>query len=710
MQHKKLFEALYESCDTGRINIRPLPSGKNEFFELGEDISDCLKRHSGESLYFAVALRNGGATKEHITQIPAVWCDCDFKDISAEKLRKKVREFPFKPSAIVHSGGGVHLYWILKEPAEKSDIPTIENINKRIMSVLGGDPKAVDASRILRIPGTVNRKPERNGAICELKEINAFRYSLDDFDVLPEITEEKPKVKKILKGVPKGERDDSLFKYACRLRSLNTDYDEAEVLILKAASECKPPMPEREAIKCLKSAWKKPAGKSDNILNYLYQNEDGDAALYVKLFKGKICYDHAANEWYQWQGNFWAVDKVGNYLAQTTAVIELYQSELPNQKENPVATEDLKKRIKALQTLKRKKSILELARSGENSLGMSGDEWDSDGMVLACKNAVIDLKTGQARPGKPSDYIRKHCNANWQGLNHVSELWEKFHSDVIGDADTIEFNQRLLGYGITGGTQYHILPIYWGTGRNGKGTLVETIAHVMGQYAMKTRSESLIDDPKGMKQSHDADKVSLKGRRLVWASETEDGCKLSTARVKELVGGDTLSARSPYGKRPVDFVPTHKLFLLTNHLPHIQPNDLAIWERVRKIEFNKNFLDNNPDTDHDLPEKLKDEADGILSWLVRGCLKFQADGLRAPESVLAATKQYRKKEDLIEQFLEECCIRKPDTLIKSGNLHAAYKAWCEADGTKATNNKKFKDELILKGFETHHDGRNSWIK
>lgn len=157
---KDFLGRIYENCDKGQIETRALPGGTREFHDLGDwsSIEEWCKKHSKQDLYFAVATRKGGGTKKHIVEIPAVWVDVDFKDSSRKDALKRIKEFPLKPSVRVSSGGGYHLYWKLKEPASKKDIAMIEEINRWLATCLGGDSSATDASRILRIPDTLNYK------------------------------------------------------------------------------------------------------------------------------------------------------------------------------------------------------------------------------------------------------------------------------------------------------------------------------------------------------------------------------------------------------------------------------------------------------------------------------------------------------------------------------------------------------------------------
>jgi replicative DNA helicase len=200
MSRTDFFNKLFQFCE-GQIEIRPIP-GERRFFNI-EDIAG-IKAHCAEyqksNLYFGVATRDGkGGCKENIVHFPCVWCDLDFKTTPREVAAQNLKEFPFRPSIIVKSGGGIHLYWLLKEPAEKQHIEAIEDVNHRIADKLGGDNNACDAARVLRVPGTKNRKPEYNPApLCEVTQQNDFFYTLDDFlEILPESTHKSKKSKEI---------------------------------------------------------------------------------------------------------------------------------------------------------------------------------------------------------------------------------------------------------------------------------------------------------------------------------------------------------------------------------------------------------------------------------------------------------------------------------------------------------------------------------
>ena len=191
MNQSDFFNTLFQFCE-GKIEVRPIP-GEPDFFDIDDlgEISAYCKTHKSKNLFIGLATRDGKTTpegkkggKDNIVDIPCVWCDVDFKDIPMEMVREKLSAFPFKPSIIVKSGGGVHLYWLLKEPVGQDDITAIEDINHRIADNLGGDHNSCDAARVLRIPGTKNRKynPPRE---CEAVRIENSFFALDDFQGLP---------------------------------------------------------------------------------------------------------------------------------------------------------------------------------------------------------------------------------------------------------------------------------------------------------------------------------------------------------------------------------------------------------------------------------------------------------------------------------------------------------------------------------------------
>jgi putative DNA primase/helicase len=452
--------------------------------------------------------------------------------------------------------------------------------------------------------------------------------------------------------------------------------------------------------------------KPYNVLNALRDGQDGDARLLIKLCHDKLVYDHASGTWYCWNAHFWEEDLISDVIGSVDGVIEIYKQEVLNQaklrtaavssgekekeKKAKDAEEALLKRIRQLHTLDGKGSVITLARSGKNSIGITGNEWDPDPWQLGCRNGVIDLRSGHFRDGRPDDFIKTVCPTEWQGFDASAPIFQQFLSDVFNaDQELIGFIQDLFGYSITGTCQNHIFPILWGQGRNGKGTLLELFKFVLGDLVGPVASEMLLRQDR-VKQSGSASPeiLALRGRRIAWASETDDGSRFSVARLKWLVGGDSLVGREPYGKREISFRPTHTLFLLTNHKPQASADEYAFWQRVCLVPFTLSFVDdpkepNEKKRDPDLLEKLKTEASGILSWLVKGALRSQEKGLSVPESVKAATNEYRSEEDIIGHFIKDRCKLCATYQAKASDLYKAYQEWCLQSGHRHMSVTKF---------------------
>jgi putative DNA primase/helicase len=459
---------------------------------------------------------------------------------------------------------------------------------------------------------------------------------------------------------------------------------------------------------------------SETILKALRENEDGDAYLFIKTFKDRYCYDHAADQWYYWNDHYWRLDKIDHTVRLVRQIVDMYTDQkiyevLSAQKaekdgDNKKAVQHksiaklLDDRIQSLGTMKRKNNIIKLARSGVGSLGITGEEWDQQPYLLPCKNGVVDLRTGEFGPGRPGDYLKTECPTKFESLDTPCPQWETFMLSVFGGrADMAAYMRRLLGYSIAGLTTEHIYPILWGAdGRNGKGTMIEIVKHVLGGLAYKAPQGFLLQQGHQNNSSGpDANIMALRGARLVWCSETNEGDRLDTAKLKELVGGDTLSARPPYGRRQVEFRPTHTLFHLLNQRPRVPANDPALWKRVHLIPFEFTFIEepdpkkpNQMKADKDLPDKLKTEASGILAWLVRGHIEWSEFGLLPPKSVCDATDNYRCDEDIIGHFIVECCITGDEGYrVTPKDLYAAYRKWCEEVGHNALAKKRFIDNM-----------------
>jgi putative DNA primase/helicase len=225
--------------------------------------------------------------------------------------------------------------------------------------------------------------------------------------------------------------------------------------------------------------------------------------------------------------------------------------------------------------------------------------------------------------------------------------------------------------------------ICYGLGRNGKSTFLEIIAELLGDYAMRTPTRTLME--KHNPDTIPNDVAALRGMRFVHASESGEGKRLDEEFIKDATGRDTLSARFMHAEW-FNFRPVFKLWLRTNHKPVIRGTDPAMWDRPRLIPFNARFT--GKDDDKTLPEQLRRELPGILRWAVKGCLSWQINGLVTPAAVQQATDEYRQEMDVIGDFLADCCVSLSGASVTSKALLSAYTHWCDVTGEKPLSSSK----------------------
>lgn len=472
---------------------------------------------------------------------------------------------------------------------------------------------------------------------------------------------------------------------------------------------------------------------SSLIFDCLDCNAMGDGILYAVLQNDKFIYDKMACQWRCWVGHYWDIDIMECALAASDYVPCAYLAEVATlneriswaqqKKENDLVKryeeriEQIYKRASRLRSKTGRDSCILFSHTNNiKSLAISGRDLDVDPWLLACANGVIDLRLGELRDGQPSDYITKASPVQWDGLDVPAPAWEQFLNEIfLGDKDLIAYIQRLFGYACTGQTVEHIIPIFWGeNGRNGKGTLIDNIQHVMGTYAAPIQAEMLLDQGRSRSSSGPSpDIMSLRGMRMAFASETDEHRRFSTARVKWLSGGDILVGRGLQEKHETRFRPSHTLFLMTNNLPHAPESDSAFWERVHLIPFRVSFVRREPQGPLERPadiymgEKLKAEVAGILAWMVRGCLQWQAIGLDPPDDVIEASKEARRNEDFIADFIERCCMTGDAEQCGSTEIYAVFKRWWKSEvntqGKGLIKHKAF-GQLLGKKFKKSKSG------
>lgn len=473
---------------------------------------------------------------------------------------------------------------------------------------------------------------------------------------------------------------------------------------------------------------------TDEIKSALRDNEAGDAGLLIKAMKDKFCFDPKRKEFFRFEDCHWKRDieeEILRYAGNTLHAA--YSQEAKKQfaiakdagesEETKKAAmrlyEKCTKRLDRINTLRGRENALKLARKGKTPLVIKGDEWNADPWKLQAGTMIIDLKTGEAKQGTPRDFISKAAPTVWKGLDAPCVGWCMFlHAVFAENQELVEYVQKVLGSALVGTPSQQEFYIFWGEGRNGKGTILETLKEILGcELASSIKSDMLMDSRLSANGA-DPELLELQGKRIAWASETGDGKKLNSEKVKLFTGGDTLSGRLNYSNEIISFPPTHTLFILTNFKPRISEGDTALWDRLRLIPFERRFVDdpqaeNERKKDPELKSKLLREASGILAWLVQGCLKWQQEGMNPPEIVKAFGDDYRLDQNPTQLFINERCSLGSYQETQMRDLYEAFSEWFEElYGAKAKipSMKIFSDRLQkIPGITRDKRSRNTYF-
>lgn len=424
----------------------------------------------------------------------------------------------------------------------------------------------------------------------------------------------------------------------------------------------------------------------------------GNAQRLVAQFGHGLRYCHAWGKWLVWDGRRWKIDETGGVVRCAKETVRAIFEEAATCEHDEQAKALAKYALKS-QAEARIKAMIGLAES-EPGIPVTPDQLDASPWLLCVVNGVVDLRTGELRDHARDDLITKWAPVVYDP-SATCPTWLAFLDRIMdGSEHLLTFLRRVAGYSLTGSTAERALFFLYGVGANGKSTFLETLRATLGDYAMRTPTETLLARPEG---SIPNDVARLKGARFVAASEAEEGKRLAEALVKALTGGDTISARFMRGEW-FDFRPEFKLWLATNHKPIIRGTDKGIWDRIRLIPFEVRIPE--AEQDKSLPTKLLSELEGILAWAIRGCLEWQREGLSIPDEVKSATDAYRTEMDTLAAFLNDRCILGLDEHVSAKALYEAYKAWCEASGERPVTQRMLGTRLREREFQSRRAGAN----
>ncbi len=302
-------------------------------------------------------------------------------------------------------------------------------------------------------------------------------------------------------------------------------------------------------------------------------------------------------------------------------------------------------------------------------------DFDASPELLSVANGTIHLPTGELRPHDPADMITRRLDVAYRPTAEAVR-WLQFLQEVFPKhAELPDYMRRLVGYGITGSTAEQCFAFLHGQGANGKSVFLDALNHVF-KGITKSTEFSTFEQRVSVGQAS-PELASLRGARLVTASETEKYSRLAEALIKQLTGGDPVTCRF-LNQNPFTYTPRFLLLVAGNYRPAIMSQDLGVWRRVKLIPFEATFRGAKADTG--LPAALRAEAEGILAWAVRGAQEWYAQGLDEPATVVSATSDFRESEDRLAEFIAACLVREDGARVAPMQLRKTYADWCEDAG------------------------------
>ncbi len=423
----------------------------------------------------------------------------------------------------------------------------------------------------------------------------------------------------------------------------------------------------------------------------------GAGRLLADIYQNEAKYIPERKKWYIYDGSRWAADIGGLKIMEKTKDLAdaLLRYCLT------VQDEDKRKALlNHYQKWQQHKFRETYIKEAQSVYPASVNDFDNDRYLFNCRNGTIDLHTMDFYPHNPADMITKISPADYKP-SAKSERFTKFIDEITsGDNEKKVFLQKILAYALSGDTKHECMFFLYGaTTRNGKGTLMESILSVMGDYGKTVRPETIAQKQNTNSQSPSEDIARLMGIRFANISEPSKGLVLNAALVKSMTGNDTLNARM-LNENSFDFQPQFKLYINANYLPVI--NDMTLFSsgRVIIIPFDRHF--DECEQDKTLKEEFRkpETQSAILNWLLEGYRLLAKEGLTVPQSVTVATQAYYHDSDKLQQFQDDCLEASPFSEVKTADVYRAYRDWCLRNGCYAENNRNFNTALRTIGKVT----------
>ena len=732
------------------------PTGKESlWFPVGR-VPGVPAAWLNQNCYFGVhpcGARYGKDARSKIATITAMNClfaEYDAKDFPGGKraILARLKRLPIFPSAVFDSGGGYHCYWFLRDTVTVNDGNRADMIALQAawVTLTGGDSASKDLARVLRVPGTRNMKPEYGPDFptVTLVQWTGTLYDLGDFETLtaglvavkaPGTNGHAPTIgaapsdrymgaalvgetRRVAMAID-GTRNDTLNKAAFSLATIPDLHESViEGALLSAAIAAG--LPESEARATIASGVKSgrlhpralqaerpagyhapvdfgadvpqgaaiPTGAGDVLLSE-GADDDGNSRCVAALYPGQFLHCDALG-WMAWDGAKWA--------AGAESVLDgAIKATLKTRRLAAVAAEREAIVKAATPSARRVRDARFMLTS---LLAAPVESFDGPAHLLNCQNGVVNLATGELVAHDPQAHRFTYAvNAEYNPKADRGE-WLAFLRQTIGADDAmLRFVQMAVGYSLTGETQEECLFYVHGPARSGKGTFAETLLALMGAPLALAADFATFTEQKNDVQNFGL--AALRPARLVIASESERYTALNPAKIKNLTGGDSITAAHKF-KDAFTFRPRFKMWLFSNWPVNVDVDDDAAWYRLRVIPFPNSHAGKE---DKSLKARLRSgpALAGVLAWAVEGARLWYglgSRGLVTPEAIDKATRAQRDALDFVQSWLDEKCVMGPGLWVSNELLYQSYGAWCKNNGVTPKGQKTLAQSLQAKGLTT----------
>jgi P4 family phage/plasmid primase-like protien len=699
--------------------------------QLGAKLTQmaCRAEKLGRALYVvpATVADRGAAKAADIDQTLVVLIDLDEGNITAK--RAHLQRHLGTPTLEVASGGTtsdcqtkLHLYWRLTEPAAGDDLDVVMSIRAGIAAAVGGDASFKSMHQPIRVAGSVHCKHGKRSPVRVLAR-SACEYDLREFaeqvKAMPVLANSagkpglaiaavRPGAAELMKRVIRENGADGITRYEAigivaghfiRLARRGTITVDAAWMKLKEfnAASILPPWPEdrlrldhdrlfaRDRAN-YPDAWAaSEAAEQNGDVHAPEMSDDALAVAFVERFGEDWKYVPALGRWLHWSDTHWVEDHTG---AASECVRTVCRAAAAGVEKAGEA-----RRLASARTI----SAVERILICDPSLARKAEAFDRDPWALNTPAGILDLQTGEIRE-HDRDALMTRIVASSPG--GTCPRWDQFLDEVTGgDADLSAYLQRIAGYCLSGSTSEQVFFFLHGQGANGKSVFLQVLAHVLGGHAVTAAAETFMS---GQGDRHPTEIAGLRCARLVLVTETEASRSWAESRIKAITGGDRVRTRHLY-RDFFEFVPTFKLIVAGNHRPNLTNIGEAMRRRLQLIPFEVTIPPGR--RDKHLFERLKEEADGILQWMVRGCADWQERGLRPPKSVLIASDEYFADEDVVGEWISEQCVCGPEKSATAAALFASWKSFAEAGGHQVGSKRALGEALRARGCVPRQVGR-----